>query len=138
MTTVERAAYQRGMEAARSAMVLATADVTEPAFLAVLSIAFRAVSEEIARVNGVVPAGHRVDYLSMVQEAARQNADEETGVGGALQMTPIGKLFCGTEKRGDSWRSWYKLNGERVTVRQIKALGLAQRPTTRVRKRKDD
>lgn len=136
MTPAERAAYQRGMEAARSAMVLATADVTEPAFLAVLSRAFRAVSEEIARVNGVVPAGHRVDYLSMVQEAARQAAGDRESGGIAGRVTPLGTLECGTCKRGDSWHSWYTLNGERVTVRQIKALGLAQRPTTRVRKRK--
>lgn len=135
MTPAERAAYQRGMEAARSTMVLHTSHVTDAAMLAVLSRAFRAVTEEIARVNGVIPAGHRVDYLSMVQEAAKAAIDG-TGMGGDERMTPIGLLSCWTVVKNGKMFSIYKLNGQRVTVREIIALGLAQRPTTRVRKMK--
>lgn len=135
MTPAERAAYQRGMEAARSTMVAHTVSVVDADFLAVLSLAFRAVSEEIAKVAGVVPAGHRVDYLAMVQAAARQAVDE-TGMGGADRLTPIGMLHCwATEVNGRRY-AIYKLNGQRVTVRQIIALGLAQRPTSRERKKK--
>lgn len=138
MTPVERAAYQRGMEDARSAMVIATAEVTDPEFLAVLSRAFRAVTEEIAAVVGIVPAGHRVNYLAMVQEAARQAAEASGVFGGEVKTvtTPIGTLSCWTYPAwvGAGYRFEYKLNGSRVTVRQIIALGLAQRATTRNRK----
>lgn len=135
MTPVERAAYQRGMEAARSVMVAHTVSINDERTLAVLSLAFRAVTEEIAKVTGIVPAGHRVDYLALVQEAARQAVDE-TGMGGADRLTPIGILHCwATEVNGKRY-AIYKLNGERVTVKQIIALGLAQRPTSRDRKKK--
>jgi hypothetical protein len=140
MTPAERAAYQRGMEVARSIMVVETAPISDAHGLAVLSLAFRAVNEEIAKVAGVVPAGHRVDYLALVQAKARQVLDASGVSGGevATVQTPIGVLSCWTYPvLGWKYRSEYKLNGQRVTVRQIVALGLAQRPTSRERKRKN-
>lgn len=121
-------------------MVAHTVSVVDADFLAVLSRAFRAVSEEIAAVTGIVPAGHRVDYLAIVQEKVRQALDASGVEGGesATVQTPIGLLWCWTYPCwvGPKRRSEYKLNGERVTVKQIIALGLAQRPTSRERKKK--
>lgn len=138
MTPAERAAYQRGMEAARSIMVAETVAIVDAHGLAVLSLAFRAVSEGIAKVAGVVPAGHRVDYLAMVQEGARQAAIQPgTNVGYSERITPIGTISCSTGLWEGRWTSVYRLNGQRVTVRQIIDLGLAQRPTSRERKKKN-
>lgn len=95
--------------------------------------------EKPARVALLEP----VDYLTRVQEAAQASADPATRVGAAKVETPIGILTATTwratwrGKRGERevWRSDYSLDGEPITIAEIKEAGLAQRPTTRRRSR---
>jgi hypothetical protein len=84
----------------------------------------------------------RVDYLDQVQRLAR-GAYREQGHDPATAGvdTPIGRLKAVTFLR--AWRSgklaWfteYYLNDQPITVAEIRAAGLAQRPTTRRRQRK--
>lgn len=138
--TVEDA-YRRGLKDARSIMVEATAEITDPASLSVLSKAFSMLNREIAGVTGRVEGGERIDYLAMVQRQAR--AAWRGGLAGsadagaaATVKTPLGPLMCEARMTAEGWFSEYYLNGERIAVREIKALGLAQRPTTRNRRKK--
>lgn len=136
-----QADYSRGMKDARSLMVEATAEITDPASLSILSKAFSMLNREIASVTGRVEGGERIDYLAMVQRQARAAWRSEGGFDGvgsvATVKTPLGPMMCEacftSEK---TWQSTYYLNGERIAVREIKALGLAQRPTTRNRRKK--
>lgn len=94
--------------------------------------------EKPARVALLEP----VDYLTRVQEAAQTAADPATRVGAAKIETPIGILTATTwrttwrGKRGERevWRSEYGLDGAPITIAEIKAAGLAQRPTKRRRR----
>lgn len=133
--------YRRGLKDARSIAVEGTAEITDPASLAILSRMFTTLNREIAAVTGRVEGGERIDYLAMVQRNARaswRGGGGFEGVGSvATVKTPIGPLMCEacfTAER--KWLSTYYLNGERIAVREIKALGLAQRPTTRNRRKK--
>lgn len=99
----------------------------------------------------------RVDYLRMVQDAARgawtkQDAEAQAmrargeefeidASASARVTTPLGTLRAvvwRTHWRGGrmAWASEYSLNDEPITVAEIRAAGLAQRPTTRRRQRK--
>lgn len=102
--------------------------------------AVKAMRDDKARV-----AGGGVDYLEKVQRAARSawhNRTEEDRPGIGCVATPIGNLMATTwrvEWSGgrEAWRTEYALNGDPITIREIKAAGLAQRPTTRNRQKKD-
>lgn len=95
------------------------------------------------------------DYLRQVQEAAQREwlgeygmEDQVTGpfhVASAGITTPLGRLTCTTwrrkwsGKRGEriTWASEYTLNDDPISIEEIKKAGLAQRPTTRNRQKKE-
>lgn len=99
-----------------------------------------------------IPTGSGVDYLHKVQQLARalwcrDNQSSQDGIGpkfeaSATFATPIGKLTCVTWRRAwngkqgerSAWASEYYLDGQPITVTEIRAAGLAQRPTRRKRK----
>ena len=93
-----------------------------------------------------VPGSDRIDYLERVQIAAkrawhREHPANATGPeydARAAVDTPIGPLGTLTWRRRWSdgriaWASEYYLNDEPITLAEIKAAGLARRPTTRNR-----
>jgi hypothetical protein len=105
-----------------------------------------------------VPGLDRRDYLAEVQDAARlawsmqhggKPAALPTGPGHDAVAgidTPLGRLKMVTWRRpwngnlrGEriAWAGEYYLDDEPITVAEIKAAGLAQRPTTRNRQRKE-
>lgn len=90
----------------------------------------------------------RVNYMAHVQADARTSwlhrhkvsaiGPEHDAVAGI--DTPIGRFRVVTWRRGwrggrIAWASEYYLNDEPITVAEIEAAGLAQRPTTRQRRR---
>ena len=82
-----------------------------------------------------VTSADRIDYLSRVQASARAN-------GSAIVSTPIGDLGCTTWRKSWrngrlAWQSEYTLRGEPITIREIRDAGLAKRPTTRNRQKKE-
>lgn len=117
--------------------------------------ALKQLREQIsARVQG----SDRVDYMERVQEAARGQwyIDHAKGDGHirigpehdalAGVETPLGRLVAVVwrvhwkgQKRGDRvcWAGEYYLNNEPITVAEIRAAGLARRPTTRNRQKKE-
>lgn len=134
--------YRAGMEHARSVMVEATAEIADPEACRILTLAFQRLNSEINRYAGKIVTGDRVDYLEWVQLKARQawvdgRMSQTTKAAVSSVTTPLGALTCETwmEAGKDRWQSLYTLAGEPITVREIKALGLAQRPTTRERKK---
>lgn len=98
-----------------------------------------------------VTSTDRRDYMAEAQDAARglwARKHANDGVGPSMDATagidtPLGRLRVTTWRRvwnGESggriaWASEYYLNDEPITVAEIKATGLAQRPTTRKRRR---
>ncbi|RVD42856.1 hypothetical protein EN742_06470 [Mesorhizobium sp. M4A.F.Ca.ET.020.02.1.1] len=116
--------------------------------------AFRII-DAIKRLRDGQPAHvgstERRDYLSEGQEAARvawNKAHSQDATGPEYDAligidTPLGRLRVTTWRRpwrGDrgervAWASEYYLNDQPITVAEIRAMGLAQRPTTRNRKR---
>lgn len=116
-----------------------------PQALQIIEAIKRLRDEKPARVASL----NQVDYLTKVQEAARAAWMERHGgdVFGpehdatASVETPLGQLSITTWRtrwNGEriAWASEYSLAGEPITVAEIKAAGLAQRPTTRNRRRK--
>lgn len=102
-----------------------------------------------ARVGGT----ERRDYMSEVQKIARDKwLAEYDGMIGVSQHhdatasigTPIGRLsatvwqqqWSGARGTRMVWGGSYTLDGEPITIEEIKAAGLARRPTTRNRQRK--
>lgn len=98
----------------------------------------------------------RVDYLGQVQQEAQrtwQSAyayrdDEPSNPIGqdheaiAGIETPLGRLKCTTWRRlwkdgRIAWASEYSLNDEPITIAEIRDAGLARRPTTRNRQKKE-
>lgn len=91
-----------------------------------------------------------VDYLRKVQEAAREawavsvgQQGDDTVHASAGISTPIGRLRAVTWRtkwKGDrlAWASEYYLDDAPITVREIRAAGLAQRPTQRNRQSKKE
>ncbi|RJT41990.1 hypothetical protein D3227_04745 [Mesorhizobium waimense] len=94
-----------------------------------------------------VTSTDRRDYLAEVQEKARaawfaaaQGPEHDATAG---IDTPLGRLRATTWRRpwaGDrgeriAWASEYYLDDKPITVAEIKATGLAQRPTTRKRRK---
>ncbi|MER9628360.1 hypothetical protein [Mesorhizobium sp. M0296] len=93
----------------------------------------------------------RRDYMAEVQDAARDLwarkraiVGVDTGVDATAGVdTPIGRLRVTTWRRqwagerGEriAWASEYYLNDLPITVAEIRAAGLAQRPTTRNRRK---
>lgn len=93
----------------------------------------------------------RVDYLDRVQKAAHRawieahaNFENRTGPefdGIAGVDTPLGRLKAITYRRPwkggrIAWATEYYLDDQPVTIREIRAAGLAQRPTSRNRQRR--
>lgn len=100
--------------------------------------------EKPARLARLEP----VDYLEKAQTAARAAwKAEPRGLGpkasaSATVQTPAGVLSCETwrtrwRSNRTVWSSAYTLDGEPITVREIRDAGLAQRPTTRNRQKKE-
>lgn len=102
-----------------------------------------------ARVRSLAP----IDYLTRLQDQARTawlakhqqgwHGPEHDAVAGL--DTPLGRLrvvawrrLWNGDRRGEriSWAGEYYLNDEPITVAEIRAAGLADRPTQRNRKRK--
>ena len=90
--------------------------------------------------------GGNVDYLGNVQQAARAAHNEEIAPAATAGITtPLGRLKCTTfkrlwrGKRGErvAWYSEYTLDDAPISVREIRDAGLAQRPTTRNRQKKE-
>lgn len=92
-----------------------------------------------------------IDYLTRVQEQAhaawqRRHASDKTGIANdatAQVVTPLGILqltaWRTTWQGGRvAWAGEYALDGEPITIAEIKAAGLAQRATTRARRRKSE
>lgn len=139
---ISEASYRSGMEHARKVMAEVTAEIINPDACRILTIAFSRLNDEINRYAGKIVTGDRIDYLEQVQLKARQawvdgRMSQTTKAAVASVPTPLGALLCETwmEAGKDRWQSLYMLAGEPITVREIKALGLAQRPTTRERKK---
>ncbi|MDX8537045.1 hypothetical protein RFM23_05335 [Mesorhizobium abyssinicae] len=98
-----------------------------------------------------VTSGERRDYLSEGQEAARvawnkTHSQDATGpeydalIGidtplGRLRVTTWRRPWSGERGERIAWASEYYLNDLPITVAEIRACGLAQRPTSRNRKR---
>lgn len=97
----------------------------------------------------------RVDYLQQVQQKSRalwlrQYGDlPATGPehdASATVKTPIGFLSATTWRRTwtgrlgtrEAWATEYDLDGEPISIREIREAGLARRPTTRRRRRLSD
>lgn len=96
-----------------------------------------------------VTGSERVDYLERVQRAARaqwhatRKADEIGPVFAAVAGTdtPIGRLkavtWRTTWRTGRvAWMTEYYLKDDPITLAEIRAAGLAQRPTMRCRQKK--
>lgn len=117
-----------------------------PQALRIIAAIKRLRDDKPARVTSLT----RVDYLDRVQTAARaayraahglgDHGSDHDGVAGI--DTPLGRLKAIVWRRqwkggkhGDriAWAGEYYLNDEPITVAEIKASGLAQRPTTRNR-----
>lgn len=128
---------------------IGTAEPHEQAFKIIAAI--KALRDTKARVtNG------GVDYLRKVQEASQDAWRAEYGgthgnvvtddprcTASAGIVTPIGRLRVVTWRttwKGDrpAWASEYYLDDAPITVREIRAAGLAQRPTTRTRQSKKE
>lgn len=97
-----------------------------------------------------VVSSNRVDYLGRVQMAAQMAWRCRHGRGtvgvendaSASVETPLGLLSATTYRRewkngNQSWSTEYALAGEPITIRDIRAAGLAQRPTIRNRQRRE-
>lgn len=103
-----------------------------------------------------VTATERVDYLRIAQEAARSAWTAQNDEAQAMRdrgedfeidastsahvATPLGSLRAVVWRvhwRGGrmAWASEYTLDDEPITIAEIKAAGLAQRPTTRRRQK---
>ena len=105
--------------------------------------------------DGIAPP---VDYLERVQQEARAAWQEAHGTAPGLSVakpeydatagvtTPLGRLTATTwrtvwtGKNGQRivWMTEYSLDGLPISVAEIRKAGLAQRPTSRNRKRKED
>ncbi|TIN82199.1 hypothetical protein [Mesorhizobium sp.] len=114
------------------------------------------IIDAIKRLRDGQPAhagSERRDYMAEVLELARadwnaKHWDHRPRIGPEFDATagvdtPLGRLRMTTwlrpwkGARGEriAWASEYYLNDQPITVAEIKAMGLAQRPTTRNRKR---
>lgn len=92
----------------------------------------------------------RVDYLEALQRSARTAWNSQYAAGSigpecdavAGLDTPLGRLKMVTWQRvwrggRIAWASEYYLGDDPVSIAEIRAAGLAQRPTTRNRKKKE-
>jgi len=96
-----------------------------------------------------VAALSRINYLAKLQAEAQSmwNGHYDDGaIGPAHDViagidTPLGRFRCTTWRRRwntgrIAWASEYYLNDQPITVAEIEAAGLAQRPTTRQRRKR--
>ncbi|MGY4333220.1 hypothetical protein ACVWWG_007637 [Bradyrhizobium sp. LB7.2] len=135
-------------EAIADALRVATAvigdDAASPQALAIVAAIKRLrVADPIK-----IAALSRVNYLAQLQREAQtmwtgHHAAEATGPEHDVIAgidTPLGRFRCTTWRRRWSsgriaWASEYYLNDEPITLAEIDAAGLAQRPTTRQRRK---
>jgi len=95
-----------------------------------------------------IAALSRVNYLAQLQREAQTmwNGHYDDGAHGPAHDviagidTPLGRFRCTTWRRRWStgriaWASEYYLNDQPITIAEIEAAGLAQRPTTRQRRK---
>ena len=124
-------------------------DVPTAQALRIIAALKRMRSDKPVRVIG----GTGIDYLSRVQELARaawlkthstDSIGPEHDAAAGID-TPIGRLRMTTwrqvwesKRRGRriAWAGEYSLDDEPITIAEIRAMGLAQRPTTRLRKKR--
>lgn len=113
-----------------------------------------AMLAELKRLLGETPPSERIDYHERAQERARaahvgKFTREQIGPeyrATATVTTPLGELQCetwlrrwtGPKRARVTWASEFTLDAEFVSVREIKSLGLAQRPTTRNRQKRSE
>lgn len=135
-------------EAIADALRVATAvigdDIATPQALAMIAA--------IKRLRGADPVKvaqlRAVNYLAQLQREAQTlwNGHYDDGAHGPAHDviagidTPLGRFRCTTWRRRWStgriaWASEYYLNDQPITIAEIEAAGLAQRPTTRQRRR---
>ena len=135
-------------EAIADALRVATAvigdDIATPQALAIIAA--------IKRLRGADPVKvaqlRAVNYLAQLQRDAQtmwigHYAENVTGVQNDVIAgidTPLGRFRCTTWRRvwknGQiAWASEYYLNDQPITIAEIEAVGLAQRPTTRQRRK---
>lgn len=93
-----------------------------------------------------------VDYMDQVQSAARaawqarhgdkcsptDSDDATAGIDtpiGRLRMVTWRRIWAGSDRARVVWAGEYYLNDEPITVADMKAAGLARRPTTRNRQK---
>lgn len=139
-------------EAISDALRVATAvigdDIASPQALKIIEAIKRLRTADPVRVAEL----RTVNYLAQLQQAAqaewmaRHRPLIPMPVGAAHDATygidtPLGRFRCTTwrrEWRGGriAWASEYYLNDEPITVAEIAAAGLSQRPTTRNRQRR--
>lgn len=150
MTPAARMARENAItDALRAADIAIGKEVPTDQALRIIAAIKRLRAGEPACVTSL----DRIDYLERVQAAARAAWIERHGVS-ALKAgiehdavagidTPIGRLKAVVWKRAWAgvrgmrivWASEYYLDDQPITVAEVKAAGLAQRPTTRNRKR---
>lgn len=136
------------VEALKAATQVIGDDAAEPQALRIVE-AIKRLREGAVRVASLNP----IDYLERVQRAAREAWHTErrpTDTGPEFDATagvdtPLGRLSMvawrrpwNGRKTGQrvAWAGEYYLDGRPITVAEIRAAGLAQRPTTR-RRQKD-
>ena len=134
-------------EALRAANdALGDEEPTNQAFRVIAAI--KALRHDGVRVTG----SERIDYLERVQKAVQRAwLDEYDGAVGVVGDpkhdaiagidTPIGRLKAITFRRQwkggrIAWATEYYLDDQPITIREIRAAGLAQRPTTRNRQKR--
>lgn len=121
----------------------------EPQTIRIIAAIKHARDTEIATVKGT----SRIDYLERLQRQARTawHTKHEAGTIGeehdavATVETPLGTLsvtvwrtrWTGARGEREAWRGEYYLAGSPITVAEIRAAGLARRPTQRFRVKKD-
>jgi hypothetical protein len=134
-------------DALRIAAEIVGDNQADPQMLLFIAAIKRLRDERPVRVASL----ERFDYLEKVQADAHGAWMDQCGdtnrVGPehdaeAVIDTPLGPLSCRTwrERWANgkiAWKSIYSLAGEPITIREIKDAGLAQRPTTRTRQKKE-
>lgn len=104
-----------------------------------------AIIKALKAMRTEAPKQTGVDYLERLQTAvrARYRFEKITATMWSTEKTvtetidtPAGPLTAKTYQVFGVWQTAYRLNGNSITIAEIRAAGLAQRPTTRKRTKK--